>query len=246
MKSYDETIRTVFDRIDAYETGLEKRRKILGKAAVSLGCICLIALLGFLLIPSNEDPLPPGSLQVPTFGPPPEKVDLDILYWENTVVVNPIEGISSDRYYIALMVDDFIPMTDTELNAYFGINIFPQVPQDLGAEWSDKENIPHGIYKRNGGTGEVYHDWQVLNWSNEDFTRTVNIELRKGGLPLICYTIFDTDYEKSMIKNVPVSIGQTEAGLYLVEFIYKDVGFRMIIEGLSQDEIVAIIESLIS
>lgn len=42
-----------------------------------------------------------------------------------------------------------------------------------------------------------------------------------------------------------VGIGQSDSGHYLVEFMYDNVGFRMIIEGLSIEEIEAVIDSLI-
>lgn len=249
MKSYDETIRTVFDRIDAYETGLEKRRKILGKVTVSLGCICLIALLGFLLIPSNEDPLPPGSLQVPTLDPPPVKVDLDILYWENTVVVNPIDKISAETDFIALHRDDYISMTEEEINAYFGMNIVPHVPEDLERELTYAGSTVHyGIYRRDQGAGDVYFDSQQLIWVDGhygNFTRRVAIEVYKDGLPLPCYSLIGEKYQPSTVKNVTVLLGQDPEGMYLAEMMYGDVCFRMYIVGLSQEEIISIIESLI-
>lgn len=163
----------------------------------------------------------------------------------NRIVINGIDGISSDRMYIALMCDDFVPMSDEELNDYFGIDIFPEVPEDLGEEWCIREGTQKGIYRRDGGTGEVYHDQQVLNWSNEDFSRTVNIELKKGGMPFQCFGVLTVEEEMSVIGGVEVFIGQNDDGIWLVEFMYKDVGFRMVTEGLTQEELVEVIESLI-
>lgn len=249
MKSYDETIRTVFDRMDAYETGLQKRRKIIGNTVLSLSCICLIALAGFLLIPGSEEPLLPGSLEVPTFDPPPETIHHDILYLENTVVVNSIDDISSEKNFIALHGNDYISMTAEEINAYFGMNIFPQVPGDLERELTYAGSTVHyGIYRRDKGTGDVYFDSQQLIWADAhygNFTRRVAIEVYKDGMPLPCYSLIGEKYQPSTIKNVTVLIGQDPDGMYLVEMMYGDVCFRMYIVGLSQDEIVAIIESLI-
>ena len=96
------------------------------------------------------------------------------------------------------------------------------------------------------GKGAVYWDVCILNYSNEDFTRSLNIELQAGGLPLSDYGSLPKNCEKSTINGVQVGIGQTaENGYYFVEFVYKNVGFRMVAEGLSQKEIVAIVASLV-
>lgn len=46
MKNYDETIRSVFDRMNAYEVEKRRKRKIMTKTATSLCCCTLVALLG--------------------------------------------------------------------------------------------------------------------------------------------------------------------------------------------------------
>ena len=46
MKSYDETVDSVFDRIDKYNSEKIRRKKIITKAVVPACCFCLIALGG--------------------------------------------------------------------------------------------------------------------------------------------------------------------------------------------------------
>ena len=46
MKSYDETVDSVFDRIDKYNSEKIRRNKIITKAVVPACCFCLIALGG--------------------------------------------------------------------------------------------------------------------------------------------------------------------------------------------------------
>lgn len=159
-----------------------------------------------------------------------------------------INGISSEKSNICLLADDFIPLTADKLVSYYGINIFPTVPSDLGTEWEERNGNPRGIYKRDGGVGEVYYDKQILNYSNEDFSRSVNIELCKDHMPMSDYGFLDSswlDAEMSVINNTKVGIGQTDDGYYLVEFMYKDVGFRLIGEGITQEELVSVIGSII-
>ena len=46
MKTYDEMANSVLFRIGEYETKQKRKRKILTRTAVSLGCVCLAALVG--------------------------------------------------------------------------------------------------------------------------------------------------------------------------------------------------------
>ena len=91
----------------------------------------------------------------------------------------------------------------------------------------------------------MYCDLQALNYSNEDFSRTVNVEVVKDGLPLCDYMLFEENKEKSIINNLEVAIGHSATGHYYAQFIYQNVGFQVIADGLTQDEFVAVISSLI-
>ena len=35
-----------------------------------------------------------------------------------------------------------------------------------------------------------------------------------------------------------------EGGIYLIEFLYRSVGFRLVVEGLTQEELVSVVSSL--
>ncbi len=266
MKNCEEMVGSLLRRRAEYEENRKKRRKTMLRLS---GAVCSLALVvfigagvngGWCLAPEPELPTvtPTQStgepaavqqttapIQQPTCTEEPVEIVLEPEVVKNQITINGIDGISSDRMYIALMIDDFVPMSNEELNDYYGIDIFPEVPEDLGEEWSAAEGIPFGIFRRDGGTGEVYHDQVVLNWSNEDFSRSVNIELKKGGMPFQCFGVMTQADETSVISGVEVFIGQNDEGICLVEFMYQDVGFRMVVEGLTQEELVAVVESLI-
>lgn len=217
--------------------------------ATSLCCLCLVALLGF------------GMWQGGMFNTtPPDQTLEDALYpgikdnfdeskgesadnpaANNRIVINTINGISADRMNINLAVDDFVKMTREEMIEYYGVDYIPDVPADI-KPWEDERS---GIYKRDGGTGEVYWDTDILNYSNEDFTRSVHVEVDKGSYVLQDYLYFKGTEEKSVINNVDVLIGLTENGYYYSEFMYKGVGFLIDAEGVTLDEFVAIISSII-
>ena len=239
MKSCSEMTSSVFARIEEHKRAKERRNKLIAKTIIPILGLCLGVIIGIAVLPQEGAKTVENTSNL-TIGEVNSKEEN-----ENIIIVNEIEGISADRMYICLLCEDFIPMTPSEMNDYYGTNVFPTVPEDL-VSWNEleNENESYGIYRRDGGTGEVYHDGIVLNYSNEDFSRGINIEIAKGKLPFTCYGDFERYCEMSVIRGIEVGIGQSDAGHYVVEFMYKDVGFRMIIEGLSIEEIEAVIESL--
>ena len=249
MKNYDELTNDLLERRDRYVADQKKKRKSLMSVATSLCCFCLVALLGF------------GMWQGGMFNTtPPDQTLEDALYpgikdnfdeskgesadnpaANNRIVINTINGISADRMNINLAVDDFVKMTREEMIEYYGVDYIPDVPADI-KPWEDERS---GIYKRDGGTGEVYWDTDILNYSNEDFTRSVHVEVDKGSYVLKDYLFFNGTEEKSVINNFEVFIGLSENGYYYSEFMYNGIGFLIDAEGVTEEEFVAIISSII-
>ena len=249
MKNYDELTNDLLERRDCYIADQKKKRKRVMGIATSLCCFCLVTLLGF------------GMWQGGMFAttPPDQTID-DALYpgvkdtfddkngespdnpaANNKIIINTINGISADRMNIALIGDDFIEMSPEEMIEYYGVDYIPDVPADIKS-WPEQRS---GIYKRNGGTGEVYWGTDILNYSNEDFTRNVHVEVDKGSYVLKDYFFFKGTEGKSVINNVDVLIGLTENGYYYSEFMYKGVGFLINADGVTEEEFVAIISSII-
>lgn len=85
----------------------------------------------------------------------------------------------------------------------------------------------------------------MINYSNPDFSRTVNVTVDKGCLPLNDYMFFETTEEKSVINNLEVAIGHSQSGYYYAQFMYSGVGFQVTANGLTLDEFVEVISSLI-
>lgn len=249
MKNYNEMANDVLRRIGEHETEQRNRRKTISRILAPLCCFCLVALLGFGMwqggvfntTPSDqtlEDALYPGIKDNfdESKGESPNNPAAN-----NKIVINAINGISADKMNINLALGDRIEMSIEELCDYYGVNYVPDVPEDIKI-WPDQIG---DIYKRNGGTGEVYWDANVLNFSNEDFTRTVHVEVDKGSYVLQDYLYFKGTEEKSVINNIEVLIGLTESGYYYSEFMYNGVGFLIDAEGVTEEEFVAIIASII-
>ena len=249
MKNYNEMANDVLRRIGEHETEQRNRRKTVSRILTPLCCFCLVALLGFGMWQGGvfnttspdqtlEDALYPGIKDNfdESKGESPNNPAAN-----NKIVINSINGISADKMNINLALGDRIEMSIEELCEYYGVNYVPDVPEDIKI-WPDQIG---DIYKRNGGTGEVYWDANVLNFSNEDFTRTVHVEVDKGSYVLQDYLYFKGTEEKSVINNIEVLIGLTESGYYYSEFMYNGVGFLIDAEGVTEEEFVAIIASII-
>ena len=157
-----------------------------------------------------------------------------------TIFLNRISAVSAYKLKIDLLEEDYIAMTLDEMNAYYGANVVPTVPADI-LPWEDQKG---GIFKRDGGTGDVYWDQNLLNFSNKDFTREVHLEFAKGKYPLIDYHTF-SGKKMSVINGTEVLIGKSEADWYYAKFMHKNVGFVLDANGVTQDEFVAILVSLL-
>ncbi len=249
MKNYDKLTNDLLERRDRYVTNQKKKRKTVINVATSFCCVCLVALLGFGMWQGGmlnttppdqtlEDALYPGIKDNfdESKGESPENPVAN-----NKIVINTINDVSADKMNIALMRDDRIEMSIEELCEYYGVDYVPDVPADIKM-WPDQCG---DIFRRNGGTGEVYWDGNVLNFSNEDFTRSVHVGVDKGSYVPQDYLYFKGTEEKSVINNIEVLIGLTENGYYYSEFMYNGVGFLIDAEGVTEDEFIAIISSII-
>ena len=67
----------------------------------------------------------------------------------------------------------------------------------------------------------------------------------KGSKVFVDWRYFEGTEEKSVINNYEVLIGLSENGCYYSEFMYKGVGFLIDAQGVTEDEFVAIIASVI-
>lgn len=258
MKNYNEMANDVLRRIGEHETEQRNRRKTISRIVTPLCCFCLVALLGFGMWQGGMFNATPPAISgeqslsgdnnhtnpnesTGQSGDKQNQGGQTSTPDNNIIIINTLSGISSDRMNINLAVDDFVEMSREEMMQYYGVNYYPEVPADVTA-W-DGGRL--GVYRRNGGTGEVYWDQDVLNYSNEDYTRNISMEIAKGRIPFLDYGMFSVEDKTSVINNLKLKIGLTDDGWYYTEFIYKDVGFIISAEGLTQDEFVSVIASII-
>ena len=181
MKSYEEITNSLLERRDRYVVEQNRKRKKVMGVVTPVCSFCLVALLGlgvwqsgmFGMMPPDQtigDATHPG---IDDTVDESESQSSDHFTANNKIVIHPIDGLSDNRMNISLMINDFVEMTRDEMIDYYGIDYIPDVPADI-KPWEDDRS---GIYKRSGGTGEVYWDADILNYSNEDFTRSVWLEV---------------------------------------------------------------------
>ncbi len=248
MKNYNEIANNVLERRDKYETEKRRRRQIVVKTVTPICCICLVALLGvgvwqgglFENKPTQiaNDSIHPGEVDHydPNESPTKNKIVI------NNMTSFPTDSTNRLKLDYEVRPEDFVKMNKAEINDYYGVEIFPSVPSDI-KEWDDEF---YGIYRKDGGAGDVYWDQTVLNYANEDFKRKVNIEIKKGSLPALDYGFDESSEEKSIINNWKVTIGYSEASHYHhAIFMYKNVGFCVNANGLTQDEFIAVLSSIL-
>ncbi len=252
MKNYDETIDSVFSKIDKYNTLQKRKKKLITGCVATLSCICLAAISTILIWrnikPAAYKQAADGILHTDsdkTIGDnsviitQPENTDTP--HSSNKIVINKLHSISSSKMDISLMCDDFVVMNNDELYDYYGINIFPSIPSDLFT----LDDQQHGIFKREKGTGEIYHDVNEIYYKNDDYSRSVSVEVSKGKMPFSCVVISDKKAKPSIINGTEVKIASISDKTYYVEFMYNNVGFRIVTGGLNQNEMVGIVESII-
>lgn len=239
MRNHNEVTESVFRRRDEYNERKKQRRNTVIKISSSAACLGIATLVAFNVGQSNakENPMIQNT--------PTSTTVLQDSNVGNIIKINNIQSeLSADRQKVRLDEKDRVILTKDEGLSYYGTNIYPEVPSDLN-EWSGQDSFD--IYKRNGGTGETYYDIFVLNYSNAEFSRSINIEGGKSHYAKSRYGhLKNEDYDVSIINGEKIFIAlNAESGYYFAEFVHKDVAFRMITEGLTESEIVSVISSLV-
>lgn len=247
MKSYDETISNVFDRIGEYETKQKRKRSVITKTAASFCCVCAVALVGVgvwqgdnagsqtYVNPSTASTGISGDVMLSG------KPDSDVIVFNEISEKVPTKAPS--EMGIALFREDEVVMTKEEINEYFGANVFPTCPDGF----TEKTSRLH-LYRRNKGTGEVYSDFNQISYLNADKGFSVTFSTNNMFF-LTEYYLGDkcNDIEKSVINNVEVLLAEVkEVKGYYAEFTYKGVMFTVFSENMTQDEFLSIIYSIVS
>lgn len=249
MKNCDEMVNDLLVRREQYLAERKHRRRVVARTVASVSCVCLVALFGFLVWRNEKVPSSPNESAAEavlsrestgfveqTTGAVPESVG-DIT--EDRIVIHPCNGVSLDASPNGLSEDDFVEMSRDEMIDYYGVDYIPDVPSDIKPQTDESS----GVFRRDG---EVYWDADILNYSNEDFTRRVHLEVCKEVVIIRDYFPYDSSDEESVIRGVEMFLSRDANGGYYADFFYQNVEFFLSTQGLSEDEFLAILSSLIS
>lgn len=136
---------------------------------------------------------------------------------------------------------DRVYLSKKKLLKHFGKNIFPKVPEDMSLKMDKKGKFP--VYKKNK-KGKIYYDRQSLNYADELYNKHISIGVQKGE--------YSSSYEiRGKVKGV--KFGETVTTLfqdkkrkiYYAEFMVDGLDFHVYSRGISSDEFVKVVESLV-
>ena len=258
MKNYNEIADSVFSRRDKALEEKANRRKTAKNIILPVVCLCAIigAVIGIGRLEWGKEIVP--SQTAPTEGATQTQHRI-IINTEPHESAPTYSGSSDSNFDICFDVRDFVPMTKDELKAFYGTEIFPRVPDDMaeyvGHLGAGKVAL-YGIYRADGGTGDVTHDNLLIIYTNRESEerRVLEIEVSKrfryysvnnwGSVQE--HVTLTNEFPCSVINGTEVYIFQNikAGGRYEAGFIYNDVGFSVSADGLSEDELIGVIESL--
>lgn len=245
MKSYEEVTRDLLKRRNEYEEAQTRRQRNALRVAVPVCSVALVAAIGVGVWKSGVLAKSPvmgesGNSGVSATG---QLVSPDNPHANDKIVINKPETVGMGSMDIGIVPEDFIEMTYEEMLEYYGAELIPDVPENLTLE--ENKDRRYGIYRRDGGTGEVYYDNTDFDYFDQDGIRCISIEVAKGRLPFSCVVIADECKEKSYIQDVEILMCSMNEGFYSAEFMVRGVGFRIETYTLSEEKFVGIVSSII-
>lgn len=243
MKNSEEMARELLERRDRYAVLQKRRRKLLLCTVTPLFCLCVMGCISYFVWQDAGQKEEPQKETKKVISQTKENGKEEQSEKKNKIVVEYAQALPADsakKRKGELLAEDFVELNRSQMCEYYGTNVFPTVPSDL-KEWQDR----HGIYKKNGGTGAVYEDHDILNYSTDDFERSVNVEIAKGDSFVSDCAFFQEIKEKSIINNVAVALAKADDDYYYAQFLYHGAGFQIIAKGLTEQEMVDVISSLL-
>lgn len=257
MKNYDEVANDVFEKRDKLLKQKKSRQKKAVQISLPIVCICaVVAVVSGVKAHTDSSSKQTAETVSATVANIQTTQKAENKIFINTVLPENADMSSICDFYVDY--NDYVPMTKDELRAFYGTEIFPRVPDDM-AEYVGHlgagNSRSYGIYRANGGTGEVIHDNQLIMYVNREADRNRSLEIEvsikhrylsvnKFG-SIITHEELTKNLSCSIINGVEVYIfNHPKAGYYMVIFIYNDTGFSIRADGFSEAEVVTVIESL--
>lgn len=258
MKSYDETVDSVFDRIDKYNSEKIRRNKIITKAVVPACCFCLIALGGIGawksgLFKSGTPGAVPGQ-PVTSYDnaavSPAESTSPNSVGSKQLCFANQINGVKSAA---PLYLDPAKHYTENwsnaEVTAYMGADLF-----NLGAEYKYIGSSSHAVTFSSDGA--IARDVINLKYHSKDADFTMSAS--KLGAPNDCiYALNSSEITSIGVggKSVEVLFAATvgsdaaaqpkKQNLMVADFSCGGVYYRVTAENISISDFYNIVSAIV-
>lgn len=268
MKNYDELTNDLLERRDRYVADQKKKRKKVMGIATSLCCFCLVALLGFGMWQGGMfDAKPPVTLEDSiNIGDKdyinPDELDNNLASTPDNndsktlFVINEItETISAAPKYRDPALHYNEKWNISEMAIYLGVDL-----KDILVAFNERNEMQYvGLdeftttYENNG---VLVEDRSAYESEGKDGKRVV-ILASKLGMPYDCIYQTETDLKTSARTsgtNETVSLrvyAQTKTGpymeyqMYVIDFEYQGVYFRITAENISPFQLDALICEII-
>lgn len=198
----------------------------------SLVPACLIAVVCGIMVFNNNSNQLQGK---PTIDKPTIKENEN----NNEIYVNNFDKVISG----ALRVDaDVKPVSISELPSKFNYISSLDIPKDL------KQTDIYALYFSDDGKEiedkkyDILHDY-VIRYESNDNKRNIRIAVSEISNPVRDYQLGEAE-KMSKINNVDVEISKYK-DLYLASFKYNDLFFDVETSGITIDELVDVLESII-
>ena len=172
--------------------------------------------------------------------------------WESLTFYSLSQTPSWEYNYIALLWEDFVPMSLEELKEYFQLPFQPQVLDGYSLQ-EDPED-PYGLFRRSSGenAGKVYHDFNCLEYREAggegvlwlSFNR-VFPELFRLSEPSEGETTASV-LHSARFGELPVTLYRwEEAASYYAQFRIGETAYWVQSEKMSQESFLAALEMLV-
>ncbi len=160
------------------------------------------------------------------------------------IPINEIDAPKAVTSNIALMVDDYVPMTYEKLLTYFDVSL----PITETLPYLTLQSDDFGIYQSE--EGDIYFDGNTVVFESSDRTQSMRIVLAK--VFQHTYDLFDLNEEELRFADINgrelAIFHYTEndgADCYYTEFLQEDVAFLVDSQNIPVEDYVGFLQSLV-
>lgn len=243
MKTSEQMTNDVLSRRNkAIKDRAAARRRMLSIGVPCAGCLALVAVIGATVAVRSNGGIShtssPGAYITNDSGKENTHYEL-VSYNENIIHFN--DNFVSNQYDIDKSIWDFKPMTEAELNAYYGTRL--TLLSEKYSDWTFN-NAPYGVYTENGN--EVYTENSV-SYISPDSKSSICVDMSKGELPL--YRGVGDDLKESFFagdNDKKAVLFRCGDDMFKAQFMRGGSGFLISANGIGEEEFLNIVREYLS